>query len=1339
MVARVCSGSRWYRNLLFLPCLVIVALGFSVVAVSTAQGQAPPVDAQNATQGWWGAKDNWGRTAVHMVLLRGTTTHSQLLFFHGEGSGYGHPAIWKFNPGDTLGASAAIVDVPISCTGGSNIFCSGHSALADGRVLVTGGDDGQSPGLTLGAIYNPATESWQCQSQMAEQRWYPTNTTLGNGDVLVTSGLKYDEMLSFGGLQGSVQNDLRVCGLSGNTIWSNPDPATKPPPRQGHSAVFDDRDGQVDGHGFKQNNRMLIYGGEGSDGLPLPDVWQATRTNLSEWSWSDISPSANVPPARSWSSAILSTSGPSMIVFGGKGADGTARKDVRKLTLSGTPAWSDITPTGGPSERFLHTAVYDPVAASMVVYGGVDHLGTLADDKVWKLSLSGTPTWSEATTTGGPPPKLQGHTAVLKYRPAISLREMYIFGGMKADGSFSNETWKLNLGTNVWSQEIPCTLDVLPAGRWKHSAVWHETGSDNTSRIIVYGGETSGGLSNEVWDLRFNKSCGGSGSSWPVWRLRSTVPPARAGHAAVFDTRQIHAVKPELFSNGTWTVLGQNSYKWLSLYPQMYLLPGGKVFYAANNDTTFLLSNPGLSSASWDTQKKASGFRGGSSVMFSPGKVMKCGGESTVDSRTAWIDLSAGESADWQTGPAIPENRARHNVTMLPTGKVLLTGGLSGSTIGTAVKEPRIWDPMTSPPTWGPLLAPEPVARDYHSSALLLPDGRVLSAGGQANGSDNLTATIFWPPCLFNADGSLATKPQIANLDTVVTYGSTFGVCLTDTTNITKVALIKPSAVTHQFNQDQRYIPLSFTSGVFGTTRQLQVTGPVGSNYAPPGDYLLFLVKWNGVPSVARWVRVQSGCTAVSEPCYARSDLSNPLASGTEEWTKTNGPHFLGGSLTVGPGKTLVIQDSTVVKVGGTGTRLIVESGGTLDVRGTASKNVQFVSSKCTPAEGDWWGIDVRAGATLKISRATIKHAVYGVYMVNPDSARVSYCTLSNNQNYDIWIDGSNSNPTKVMINNNTITVGGGSGILFKQSDGGGTIKGNSITGSATNPTTSSGIVVGEDTNAAVLITENTITGCGGGDGIKLEISGTSIVPTLTRNTIQNNKHGIRSLKGGALIGTTSLDSDNFLNGSNTHAIWVQGGSPTIRNNQITGNTYGVTKKSSGSPNLGTLIPDDPGNNNLSGNTTYCIWNQTSVGITAVGNYFGDCDGSGQPPVCWSGLIFNPNHACLPPASARRPAVEVVPVGTDRIVRILPNPVLGPEIQVDLELASDGEEVELELFDVAGRRVARRSVGALPAGRQIISWSLKEAEDRWGAAGVYFLRVSFGREVKSSMKFLVVR
>ena len=195
--------------------------------------------------------------------------------------------------------------------------------------------------------------------------------------------------------------------------------------------------------------------------------------------------------------------------------------------------------------------------------------------------------------------------------------------------------------------------------------------------------------------------------------------------------------------------------------------------------------------------------------------------------------------------------RRRHvNATLLPTGDVLVTGGTAGpgmNDVPGSVHQAEIWNPTTG--TWKTLAA-NSIDRIYHSTAILLPDARVLVAGSgeRATNTDEFDAEIFSPPYLFRG-----SRPTLSSVPAALQYGSSFAVGTPDAGSIARVTLVRPGSVTHAINMSQRFISLAFQPNAGG----LSVTAPANGNLAPPGDYLLFLVSADGVPSVGRFVNLR--------------------------------------------------------------------------------------------------------------------------------------------------------------------------------------------------------------------------------------------------------------------------------------------------------------------------------------------------------------------------------------------------------------------------------------------------------------------------------------------------
>jgi hypothetical protein len=288
----------------------------------------------------------------------------------------------------------------------------------------------------------------------------------------------------------------------------------------------------------------------------------------------------------------------------------------------------------------------------------------------------------------------------------------------------------------------------------------------------------------------------------------------------------------------------------VNLYSPMHVAPNGKVFMSGTAQLTRYLDTSGPGTWS-DLGNRLYGMRDyGSAVMYEPGKVLITGGGDPPTATAETIDLNASSPA-WSWTGSMHFPRRHVNATILPDGKVLATGGTSSGGFNdatNAVLAAEIWDPSTG--IWTQVARMQ-ISRVYHSTAVLLPDARVLIAGGgrpaPIAGVDNYNAEIYSPPYLFKGP-----RPQIKSAPKQVRYGQVFSVQTPDAGSIADVTWVKLSSVTHTFNMNQRFNRLSFSR----TANGLNITPPSDRRVATPGHYMLFLLNSNGVPSIAPIVAI---------------------------------------------------------------------------------------------------------------------------------------------------------------------------------------------------------------------------------------------------------------------------------------------------------------------------------------------------------------------------------------------------------------------------------------------------------------------------------------------------
>jgi hypothetical protein len=301
------------------------------------------------------------------------------------------------------------------------------------------------------------------------------------------------------------------------------------------------------------------------------------------------------------------------------------------------------------------------------------------------------------------------------------------------------------------------------------------------------------------------------------------------------------------------------------LYPRIHLLPDGSLFYSGPTGSSKMFS--GIT-WTWSGPVAYTNYAGartyGTSVLlpftlannYKP-TVMIMGGGNPATATTETIDLSQ-PIPKWHWGPPMSEPRIEMNAVILPTGKVLALGGSASDELAsTASYNADLFDPVTS--TFSSAGA-NAFPRLYHSVALLLPDASVFVAGGNPRpGYWQPDIEIYRPSYLFTTDSSgkviPALQPSISSAPSTIHYGQTFSIKTPDVASIASIVLIRPGAVTHAFDMEQRLIELPFRTD--DNTQTIHATLATNRSLVPPGYYMLFLLNKSGVPSVGAFLLVE--------------------------------------------------------------------------------------------------------------------------------------------------------------------------------------------------------------------------------------------------------------------------------------------------------------------------------------------------------------------------------------------------------------------------------------------------------------------------------------------------
>jgi Domain of unknown function (DUF1929) len=328
-------------------------------------------------------------------------------------------------------------------------------------------------------------------------------------------------------------------------------------------------------------------------------------------------------------------------------------------------------------------------------------------------------------------------------------------------------------------------------------------------------------------------------------------------------------------ATNTWQVQHfQAGFPGLPLYAHLFLLKNGMIFFSGGRMDDPMQVEPCI----FDLTKNPVPIKPvpdllepilrnqSASVLLPPAqdqKVMICGGgpvgkqdKTYATDKVSIVDLKVA-NPDYVAAAPMQLPRMHLNAVLLPDHTVFVSGGsLKQEDEPLARLQAELYDPATD--TWH-LMATAKVSRLYHSTALLLPDGRVVAAGGNPEGGKSVTweppdpeeemrLEVFSPPYLFKGP-----RPVINAVPTEWHYGQAVTIQSPQAGNIRWVSLIKNGVTTHSFDSGQRLVDLDILSQGAGS---IQATVPQEPNLAPRGWYMLFLIDQNGIPSIATWIHL---------------------------------------------------------------------------------------------------------------------------------------------------------------------------------------------------------------------------------------------------------------------------------------------------------------------------------------------------------------------------------------------------------------------------------------------------------------------------------------------------
>ncbi len=433
-------------------------------------------------------------------------------------------------------------------------------------------------------------------------------------------------------------------------------------------------------------------------------------------------------------------------------------------------------------------------------------------------------------------------------------------------------------------------------------------------RVFAAGGhiaDDTGTLHTNLFNTLTNQWVRGPYMAYPRWYPTcTTLPDGRVFIASGTMTPSTGAAPvPEIYDPKTNRVFEVPSATMRQhYYPFHFVAPNGKLFWAGGGNQTYMNNGKvsrflNLATMQWEPMLETAeaGTKYGSAVMYEPGKILKSGGKnarvyggpeevfrpSTAAADLIDLNLPNPKWVSKQSGKSVQPmnfNRWQHTLTVLPDGTVFCNGGTNRVYSGAEPEmsgdqnytQAELFTPGTDSDgqptgTWTLLPGNAQRPRWYHSTQLLLPDGRILTMGGDNSSKppvphDQELAQYYYPP-YFDLYSSILPQPQIPSCPPQIRYGTKFRVA--HDANLTnpapKAALIALGSVTHGFDMNQRLVWLPYDH------LKKELAAPVSPNIAPPGYYMLFLLDRRGdsgalAPSKASIVRVMSAPTSGAMP-----------------------------------------------------------------------------------------------------------------------------------------------------------------------------------------------------------------------------------------------------------------------------------------------------------------------------------------------------------------------------------------------------------------------------------------------------------------------------------------